>query len=131
MATRRLLPILGGAGSAALAGWSLWRPDTASADAANTGRELSVDNVPSRTEQYQRLMASKMENPFDVLVIGGGATGAGCTFDAQTRSVQRNSWCVNGALGLRVFRGTYLEGMIQRGRRRAEGHSVSLLHPHT
>lgn len=40
--------------------------------------------IPSRAEQIRRLKSSKQ--PYDVLVIGGGATGAGVAFDAATRT---------------------------------------------
>ena len=39
--------------------------------------------VPSRSTQVSRLRSE----PFDVLVIGGGATGAGCALDAATRGL--------------------------------------------
>jgi len=48
--------------------------------------------IPSRAEQIRRLKSSsKQSDPsdddqYDVLVIGGGATGAGIAFDAATRS---------------------------------------------
>lgn len=67
---------------------SLWdgRSSVVQAE-ANTGvsKELSVDSVPSRLEQFKRLSSTNKESPYDVLVIGGGATGTGCAFDAQTR----------------------------------------------
>lgn len=54
---------------------------------------LSAD-VPARLQQVRRLAASKpykqQHNPFDVLIIGGGATGAGIAVDAATRCV---CWC--------------------------------------
>uniref|UniRef100_A0A7S1FPT7 glycerol-3-phosphate dehydrogenase n=1 Tax=Corethron hystrix TaxID=216773 RepID=A0A7S1FPT7_9STRA len=40
--------------------------------------------LPSRTEQIERLRAGKT---FDVLVIGGGATGCGAVLDAQMRGL--------------------------------------------
>lgn len=50
--------------------------------------QLSAE-IPSRKQQVQRLAASKpykqKQNPFDVLIIGGGATGAGIALDAATR----------------------------------------------
>jgi hypothetical protein len=50
--------------------------------------QLSAE-IPSRQQQVQRLAASKpyrqQQNPFDVLIIGGGATGAGIAVDAATR----------------------------------------------
>lgn len=43
--------------------------------------------IPSRAEQLRRLNANgSAESPYDVLVIGGGATGAGIAFDAVTRT---------------------------------------------
>jgi hypothetical protein len=88
MASRRLFPLVAG-GSLSLAAvassWDSLRP-AAQADAPS-GKELSVDNVPSRVEQYKRLSSTTKANPYDVLIIGGGATGTGCAFDAQTRSV--------------------------------------------
>ena len=33
--------------------------------------------IPSRAQQVSKLMKSNRENPYDVLVIGGGATGRG------------------------------------------------------
>jgi len=46
--------------------------------------------IPSRAEQIRRLKSSsKRDDPseqYDVLVIGGGATGAGIAFDAATRT---------------------------------------------
>lgn len=48
--------------------------------------ELKVpfaDELPSRQEQ---LAALQNTEEFDVLVVGGGATGVGCALDAATRS---------------------------------------------
>ena len=40
--------------------------------------------LPTRKEQLRRLR----EDDFDVLVIGGGATGSGCALDAATRGLK-------------------------------------------
>ena len=40
--------------------------------------------LPTRKEQLSRLK----EDEFDVLVIGGGATGSGCALDAATRGLK-------------------------------------------
>lgn len=41
------------------------------------------DRLPTREEQ----LAALQDTPeFDVLVVGGGATGSGCALDAVTRS---------------------------------------------
>ena len=40
--------------------------------------------LPTRKEQLERLK----EDEFDVLVIGGGATGSGCALDAATRGLK-------------------------------------------
>lgn len=48
--------------------------------------ELKVpfaDELPSRQTQ---LAALKNTEEFDILVVGGGATGVGCALDAVTRS---------------------------------------------
>ncbi len=41
--------------------------------------------VPTRAQQVARLSSSTKEEPFDLLIIGGGATGTGCALDAATR----------------------------------------------
>nr|XP_057908668.1 glycerol-3-phosphate dehydrogenase, mitochondrial [Doryrhamphus excisus] len=43
-----------------------------------------ADELPSRRGQLTRLK----ETEFDVLVVGGGATGAGCALDAATRNLK-------------------------------------------
>lgn len=53
--------------------------------------ELKVphaDELPSRQAQ---LAALRTTEEFDVLVVGGGATGAGCALDAVTRSKMDNT----------------------------------------
>lgn len=42
-----------------------------------------ADDLPSRQAQLAALQSTE---EFDVLVVGGGATGAGCALDAVTRS---------------------------------------------
>lgn len=42
-----------------------------------------ADELPSRAEQLAALQTAQ---EFDVLVVGGGATGVGCALDAATRS---------------------------------------------
>lgn len=42
-----------------------------------------ADELPSRKEQLAALHDTQ---EFDVLVVGGGATGVGCALDAVTRS---------------------------------------------
>ncbi|XP_028279982.1 glycerol-3-phosphate dehydrogenase, mitochondrial isoform X2 [Parambassis ranga] len=44
-----------------------------------------VDELPSRQAQ---LLALQTTEEFDVLVVGGGATGAGCALDAVTRNLK-------------------------------------------
>lgn len=41
--------------------------------------------MPSRNDQLSKMKQGTEANPFDVLVIGGGATGTGCAVDATTR----------------------------------------------
>ena len=55
-------------------------------DATTASPELPRHvQVPSRAEQLSKLQQGTLQNPFDVLVIGGGATGTGCAVDATTR----------------------------------------------
>jgi hypothetical protein len=49
--------------------------------------------VPSRQQQVSALSTSRPNQPFDLLVIGGGATGTGIAVDAATR------WVPVAALG--------------------------------
>lgn len=44
-----------------------------------------LSKVPTRAEQLRKLTDGSERSPFDVLVIGGGATGTGCALDAVTR----------------------------------------------
>ena len=45
-----------------------------------------LDKIPSRADQLAKLAHGTESDPFDVLIIGGGATGTGCAVDAITRS---------------------------------------------
>ena len=57
----------------------------AHSETASLTRIDYLDKVPSRKEQLQKLASGSEHNPFDVLIIGGGATGTGCALDAVTR----------------------------------------------
>lgn len=57
-----------------------------------------MDRVPSRAQQLDRLAGNSPEDPFDVLIIGGGASGAGCAVDAQTRWVPVEPFQPGGAM---------------------------------
>ncbi len=73
-----------GAGATALGAWSLFRrPDEAGGAAASA--LLLAESVPPRAELLRRLADGTADNPFDVLIVGGGATGTGCAVDAATR----------------------------------------------
>lgn len=50
--------------------------------------------VPSRAEQIRRLSSSSPSDPYDILVIGGGATGAGVAFDAASRDGSMKVACI-------------------------------------
>jgi glycerol-3-phosphate dehydrogenase len=54
-------------------------------DGGNTRDVQLLTQVPSRQQQVAALSTSKSENPFDLLIIGGGATGSGIALDAATR----------------------------------------------
>ncbi|MGO2756389.1 MAG: FAD-dependent oxidoreductase, partial [Brachybacterium alimentarium] len=41
----------------------------------------------SRAEHLSRLRAATVDDPLDVLVVGGGVNGAGAAFDASTRGL--------------------------------------------
>ena len=53
----------------------------AAADGLNT---RSTKPLPTREEQIERLA----KDSFDVLVIGGGATGVGCALDSVSRGMR-------------------------------------------
>lgn len=74
------LALLGGAGATGMGIYSL----------ADNRAESPVfmEKVPSREEQVEALKKGTAENPYDMLIIGGGATGTGCAVDAATRCAQ-------------------------------------------
>jgi glycerol-3-phosphate dehydrogenase len=80
------LPLAAILGAGASSGYLLQGPGAARANAPGAGDELlAVGPVPTRAQQLARLRAGSKDDPFDVLIIGGGATGAGCALDAATR----------------------------------------------
>ncbi len=101
---RRRLLLTGAAATGAVVAWSYLEPaevaGTGNGFAHSTARLLVpealsesapptridyLSKVPSRAEQLRKLADGSERNPFDVLVIGGGATGSGCALDAITR----------------------------------------------
>lgn len=54
-------------------------------NAAELVRQTNQDELPSREAQLLTLENTK---EFDVLVIGGGATGCGCALDAVSRGIK-------------------------------------------
>lgn len=54
---------------------------------AAAGRFDYSGSVPPRKEQLARLRAGTKAQPFDLLVIGGGATGTGIAVDAASRGL--------------------------------------------
>jgi len=48
----------------------------------------SFPSIKSRLEQIQDLKRSNDEEEYDLLIIGGGATGAGIALDAATRGLK-------------------------------------------
>lgn len=58
------------------------------AQARSSPIQMHTAPLPSRSDQIQRLSRSSPAAPFDVLVIGGGATGTGIALDATTRGLR-------------------------------------------
>lgn len=73
---------------------------------------MSLDRVLPRAEQLERMAAaSSVDKPLDVLIIGGGASGAGCAVDAVSR-------CACGDRKMNAERQMYasdawLDGLLQ------------------
>ncbi|GJP45638.1 hypothetical protein CLOM_g5001 [Closterium sp. NIES-68] len=61
---------------------------TLRASADRSSPAVLSENVPSRKEQLALLASSSASEPFDLLVIGGGATGTGVALDAVTRGLR-------------------------------------------
>ena len=61
------------------------RLSTLLADRKGDKKPYLAEQVPSRSAQLTRIRDCSREKPFDLLIIGGGATGAGCAVDAATR----------------------------------------------
>ncbi len=95
--------------------------DQSAASTQWSGREIPLSALPSRAELLQRLRASggstgnssggyDDDAEFDVLVIGGGATGVGVALDAQTRGlrtalVERDDFASGACVDARVTGG--------------------------
>ncbi|XP_032529676.1 glycerol-3-phosphate dehydrogenase, mitochondrial isoform X1 [Danaus plexippus] len=89
MSRRKLVVCGAGAAGAVVAAWALsaddrlgswYKSTTVAAKSERRKRPL-----PSRTDQIKNLQAG---HTYDVLIIGGGATGAGCALDATTRGLR-------------------------------------------
>lgn len=75
--------ILLGAGAAGATALAL---NVSSAD--STVHVDLFDPMPTRKELVATLAQAGKDNPYDVLIIGGGASGTGCALDAQTRGLR-------------------------------------------
>jgi glycerol-3-phosphate dehydrogenase len=82
---RRLLIGVGlGVSSLGVLAW-LTSPETCKNEAFEV--QMST-KIPSRVQHLNTMRASSRANPFDLLIIGGGATGAGCALDASSRGIK-------------------------------------------
>lgn len=74
--------------STAAIAWHLYfRPRRLHISAAD--RKGALEWVPPpRSELIRALSASTPNTPFDLLIIGGGATGVGCALDAASRGLK-------------------------------------------
>ncbi|KAI8462742.1 MAG: mitochondrial glycerol-3-phosphate dehydrogenase [Monoraphidium minutum] len=85
------VPLAAILGAGASSGY-LWPGGVAHANAPagddGTAELLAAGPVPARADQIAKLRGSSRDQPFDVLIIGGGATGAGCAVDAATRGLK-------------------------------------------
>lgn len=52
------------------------------------GKPPKFPPLPTRAEQIEKLKAGRNEGAYDLLVIGGGATGAGIALDAASRGLK-------------------------------------------
>jgi len=79
----RMLSYLAYAGVGA---WGFQQSASVLARSPDTEDQIAVaERVPSRAQQLSRLRNNSREQPFDLLVIGGGATGTGVAVDAASR----------------------------------------------
>ena len=66
---------------------ALWYYSSAVSDVPVVlSEEVYGTYLPRRDAQWASLKRGTRDRPFDVLIVGGGATGAGCCVDAATRS---------------------------------------------
>lgn len=80
------IPLAAILGAGASSGYLLPGPPTARANAPGGDDGLLAPGpVPTRAQQVAKLRGGSRDEPFDVLIIGGGATGTGCALDAATR----------------------------------------------
>jgi hypothetical protein len=86
---RRLLYGAGafGLGTAGVVAYRNWSADSVPDGLAPRAPQVfnPTAEVPPRATQLATLRHGTRENPFDVLIIGGGATGTGCAVDAVSR----------------------------------------------
>ncbi len=85
MLSKAFVPFLGVLGVSAGGGYLLQQPTGVLLGGPSSDDEQLLGPVPTRAQALSRLQNSTRVNPFDVLIIGGGATGTGCAVDATTR----------------------------------------------
>lgn len=86
---RRRLAYVAGAGAAGGTTLVLWNRATPIDHKPVSTRPPPPWTPPSRLEMIQKLKdAAKSGEEFDLLVVGGGATGAGVAVDAATRGLK-------------------------------------------
>jgi len=77
-------------GGAALMGWAMGSSAVQQEKAAPPAPRVTIDYskpIARRPEQIARLAKGTKDSPFDLLIIGGGATGTGIAVDAVTRGL--------------------------------------------
>lgn len=89
MIATKILPAVlavGGAAAVGGAGYLIAKPQLSFGGSQPVEIQPSfAEVVPSRSQQLAKLRASSAEKPFDLLIVGGGSTGAGTAIDACTR----------------------------------------------
>lgn len=86
-------------GGVGLAGWFVWRRKELNSDGSDLVARLSKTErlagmdwkPPSRSQLINRLKRSDdagSNQEFDLVIIGGGATGTGCALDAASRGLK-------------------------------------------